>query len=218
MNKPVIVLGAGGHAKVLIQTLLLNDINIIGILDHKDIEMGRKVMGISIIGTDDSVLRYSTQDILLVNGLGSVKSMVAREKLFAEMKRQGYMFTAVIHPSAIIASDVTFGEGVQIMAGAIVQPGCYVGDNSLINTRVAVDHDCHIGDHVHIAPGATLSGGVSVGSETHIGTGATIIQGIGIGRQCLVAAGSVVIHDVPDGQIVMGVPARSHSIVNCHFS
>jgi UDP-perosamine 4-acetyltransferase len=213
MNKPVIILGAGGHAKVLIQALLLNHISIIGVLDHRDIELGRKVMGIPIIGDDDSVLKYSTQDILLVNGLGSVKSMTARQSLFAKMKRQGYLFTTVIHPSAIIASDVTFGEGVQIMAGAIVQAGCYVGDNSLINTRVAVDHDCHIGDHVHIAPGAILSGNVSVGSETHIGTGATIIQGIGVGHHCLVAAGSVVIHDVPDGKIVMGVPARSHSVV-----
>jgi UDP-perosamine 4-acetyltransferase len=100
------------------------------------------------------------------------------------------------------------GEGVQIMAGTVVQPGSKIGDNTILNTRSSVDHDCEIGAHVHIAPGVTLSGGVRVHDDAHIGAGAVLIQGVEVGASSLVAAGSVVIHAVPANTRVAGMPAR----------
>ena len=126
----------------------------------------------------------------------------------SDLKILGYDFSTVIHPSAVVTSDVILGEGSQGMSGEVIQPGSHIGCNTIINTRASVDHDCIIGDHVHISPGVTLSGGVDIGAGSHIGTGATLIQGISIGCGCLVAAGAVVVKDITDGEMVRGVPAR----------
>lgn len=208
MNLPVIILGAGGHAKVLVEVLLKSGKVIAGIVDPDLTLVGTNILGVPVLGCDEVVNGYSTTDFHLVNGLGSVSVPLKRQQLFDRFKALGYFFATVIHPSAIIASDAVLSEGTQIMAGTVIQPGCRIGINSILNTRASVDHDCIIGDHVHVAPGVTLSGGVSVGSRSHIGTGATVIQGISIGIGCLIAAGSVVTKDVCDGAKVRGVPAR----------
>jgi len=207
-NTPLIILGAGGHAKVLIDALLASSAVIAGIVDPDPALVGTKVLGIPVLGGDDIVNEYPSSEIRLVNGLGSVGHPLRRKQLFDQFKQMGYTFATVVHPSAVIARDVVLGEGVQVMAGAIIQPGCRIGSNVIINTKASIDHDSIIGDHAHIAPGVTLSGTVMVGSTSHIGTGATIIQGISIGTVCLVAAGAVVISDVPDGRTVVGVPAK----------
>jgi sugar O-acyltransferase (sialic acid O-acetyltransferase NeuD family) len=207
MTCPVIILGAGGHARVLIDLLRLQSTELLGatttVIDNND----RELLGVRVIGNDDEVDRYPTGTISLVNGVGSVSISAQRRQIFESFKRKGYRFATAIHPSAVIAADASISEGAQVMAGAIVQSGCHIGANALINTGAVVDHDCRIGDHAHISSGATLSGGVQVGENAHVGAGATVIQGIKIGRNSLVAAGSVVIGDVPDDTIVMGVPA-----------
>lgn len=186
MSLPVIVLGAGGHAKVLIDALLASSVIIVGIVDPNPALAGTKILGVPVLGGDDVVDEIPPSQVQLVNGLGSVGLPANRQQLFARFKEMGYSFATVVHPSAVVASDVVLGEGPQVMAGAVIQPGSKIGLNSIINTRASVDHDCIIGDHVHIAPGVTLSGGVSVGACSHIGTGATVIQGISIGNGCLV--------------------------------
>ena len=208
MSLPVIILGAGGHSKVLIDTLQVSSAVIVGIVDADFALLGAKILGVHVLGGDEVVNEFSISEIHLVNGLGSVGLQSKRQKLFEKFKSAGYKFATIIHPSVAVSSDVVLGEGVQVMAGAVIQPGCQIGINNIINTRVSVDHDCVIGDHVHIAPGATLSGGVTIGAYSHIGTGATIIQGISIGSGCLIAAGAVVTKDVADGARVCGVPAR----------
>lgn len=208
MNKPVLILGAGGHAKVLIEALLQSGATLAGITDPDPDLAGKKLLEVPVLGGDEVVGDFPQTEILLVNGLGSIGVPTARKGLFERFRAMGYRFATVIHPSAIIASDVELGEGVQVMAGAVIQPGCRVGCNTIINTRASVDHDCRIGNNVHIGPGATLSGGVSIDDDTHIGTGATIIQGIEIGSQSVVAAGSVVVKNVDNRTAVMGVPAR----------
>ena len=164
MNRPIIVLGAGGHAKVLIDAMRLTGATIIGIVDADLNLQGNKILGVTVIGNDEVVLQYSHDDILLVTGVGSISLPKLRQALYEKFKNRGYNFASVIHPSAVIASDVMLNEGIQVMAGAVVQPGCVVGCNVIINTRASVDHDCSIGKHVHIAPGVTLSGAVTVGS------------------------------------------------------
>jgi sugar O-acyltransferase (sialic acid O-acetyltransferase NeuD family) len=207
MTHPVIVLGTGGHARVVVATLRLLGVQIIGMTDI-DPAGHKEVFGVPVIGTDDVVLRFQPEEIRLVNGLGSTSLPLLRTRLFDRFKRDGYSFFSLIHPSAIIAADAAWGEGTQIMAGAIIQPGCRIGDNCILNTGVAVDHDCRIGNHVHLAPGVTLSGGVTVGDGVHVGTGAVVIQGIEIGDSCLVGAGAVVIDKVTANTKMVGVPAR----------
>ncbi|MBQ9480388.1 MAG: acetyltransferase [Selenomonadaceae bacterium] len=205
-DKPIIMLGAGGHAKVLLDILIDAGANVLGILD-RDPDVA-PIFDIPIIGTDDDISRYAPAEIDLINGLGSVGVVGVRFKIYQKFKALGYNFRRVTHPQAIISARSILGEGVQIMAGAVINAGTVVGANSIINTRASIDHDCRIDEHVHIAPGCVLSGGVSVGSRTHIGTGSAVIQGINIGRNVLIGAGSVVVNDIPDGATAYGVPAR----------
>ena len=207
-NKPIIVIGAGGHAKVLIDTLIEQKIEILGIVDEEVSKIGSRILGVEVLGDDSYIENYAVDDVLLVNGLGSVALMNLRKKVYDKFKQDGYYFKSVIHPSAIISKNVILAEGVQILAGAVVNTGTSIGDNVIINTRASVDHDCFIGNHVHIAPGSILSGTVSVGDCTHLGTGCTVIQGKTIGNRVLVGAGSLVVKNIKSDMKVLGVPAR----------
>lgn len=205
--KKLIVIGSGGHAKVLIDAIQSMDLPIAGILETQPQYWGQKILGVEILGNDNFLDKVSTQDYLLVNGIGSTGDLKNRKRIFEAFKLKGFTFASVIHPTAWVSKHTQLGEGVQIMAGVVLQPGVAVGDNSIINTNASIDHDSKIGHHVHIAPGTTLSGGVSIGNETHIGSGATIIQGLKIGERALVSAGAVVINDIEDHKFAKGVPA-----------
>ena len=207
----MIVIGAGGHAKVLISILKSLGCEILGITESNIDLYGQTVLNILIRGNDNYVLEQRPESIELVNGLGSVVSTEQRKNIYAKFKSYGYFFSTVVHPSSIVADDVFLGEGVQIMAGAVIQPGCKIGENAIINTGVCIDHDCIVGDHVHLAPGVVLSGTVNIGAKSHIGTSATIIQGLTIGESAIVAAGAVVIRNIPSGVKAMGNPARAYS-------
>lgn len=207
-SRPTIVLGAGGHGRVLIDALRRAGVEILGCTNRTGTAPPNLPAEVAFLGDDEAVLSQAPDQVLLVNGLGSVEVNTRRKDLFARLKARGYAFATVVHPSATIARDVLLGEGTQVMAGAVLQTGCRVGDNTIVNTRASLDHDCCIGAHVHIAPGATLSGAVSVGELAHIGLGANIVQGLSIGAASLVAAGATVIAAVPDEARVAGVPAR----------
>lgn len=208
MKSSVIILGGGGHTKVLIDALHLNGVKIIGITDVDLNLVGRQILGVTIIGKDDIVLESTLKGVELVNGIGSIGLPLNRKGIFERFKNLGFTFAKVIHPSAVIAFDVVVEEGAQIMAGAVVQSGSKIGCNSIINTKASVDHDCIIGNHVHVAPGVTLSGGVKVGNSVHIGTGANIIQNVNIGDNVVIGAGSLVLSDIASDSVVIGVPAE----------
>lgn len=209
--KPFVIIGGGGHARVLVS--LLRELEpskiILGFTDVAAPMADAGIPELNYLGDDVFLTKtHDADSVSLVNGIGSVKDLTLRERLYILFKSRDYSFPPLIHPGAIIAQDVFLGEGCQIMAGAILQPGSRVGNNSIINTGAIIDHDCRIGAHSHIAPGCTISGGVTVGDCSHIGTGATLIQGLTIGQKSLVAAGSVVIRNVKENSIVMGIPAR----------
>ncbi len=208
MSRPVVVLGAGGHAKVVLDILLNQDVRVIGIADYDVTNIGKKILGVPIISNDADVLQYPSQSIYLVNALGSIGSTKARRELFIKFKNQGYNFATVVHSSAMIAADVQMKEGTQVMAGAVIQTGSIIGENSIVNTKASIDHDCLIGCHAHISPGVTVCGGVVVGTGTHIGAGATIIQEIKIGSHCIIGAGSLVIRNVSENKVAFGHPAK----------
>lgn len=211
ISLPVIVLGAGGHAKVLIEALRTSGVIIQGITDKDVARHGKLLMSIPIIGDDEMVQRFTTDSILLVNAVGTTRVASQRRELFERFKMRGYCFATVVHASAVVASDTLLGEGAQIMAGAVLQPGVQIGENTIVNTRATIDHDCIVGNHAHISPGAILCGDVSVADNAYLGAGATIIQGIRVGRNSMVAAGAVVVRDVLDGEVVVGVPGRARA-------
>lgn len=205
--KPLVIIGAGGHARVLLDIALICDYEILGFTLPEKSEV-RDCFGYPVIGTDDEVLKSSSKDFLLVNALGSIGSLERRYEVFRRFHQKGFCFATLIHPSATVAHGVNLGEGVQIMAGSVIQPGCSIGVDSIVNTGCLIDHDCRIGNHVHLAPGVTISGSVGVGDCTHVGTAASVIQGVNIGEWSLVGAGSLVLRDINDRQMVVGVPAK----------
>jgi len=205
MNKPIILIGNGGHASVLTEILLAQKQKIIGFTAPTFAE---NRFGLPYLGTDGVIYNYHSSDIELINALGMVQPSPLREKVYNNFHKVNFQFKSVIHPSAIIARSVQLGQGVQIMAGAIIQTNTTIADNSIINTGALIDHDCQIGPHIHIAPGTKISGDVHIQQGTHVGTGATIIQGIHIGANCLIGAGAVVVKNIASGIKAVGVPAK----------
>lgn len=206
--KPILIIGGGGHAKVLISILKELQYDIIGILEKDEEKVGIHRLDVKVLGTDEMIGQFSPHKVMLVNGIGSISSTFNRADTYERFKKMGFSFLTIIHPKAFIANGVKISEGSQIMAGAIIQTGTKIGVNAIVNTGSIIEHDCLIGDHVHIAPGVVVSGGVKIGARTHIGSSATIIQGINIGINCLIGAGAVVITDVPDNSKAYGVPAK----------
>lgn len=208
MTKPVILLGSGGHARVLLDMLRRLDVEVLGIADPQQ-PAGSDWFGVLVLGDDSVVQDYAAEQIELVNGIGSLPGDSGlRRKLFNQFKVRGYQFCTVVDPRAFVAGDATLAEGVQAMAGVIIQAGTIIAENCIVNSGAIVEHDCRIGREVHIAPGAVLSGGITIGDRAHIGTGASLIQGLNIGADSVIGAGSVVTRDVGSRQIVY--PARSH--------
>lgn len=207
-GRGLILLGAGGHARVLIDAARRLGLRVVGLVDDDPQLAGASLDGVGVLGTIEAVKGYKSDQVLLVNAVGSAGLPVARETVHARGVSVGHGFAKLVHPSATVAASARLHDGTQIMAGAVVGPGAVVGEDVLINTNASVDHDVQVGQHTHIAPGATVCGGVSIGTGCHIGCGATVIQGVRIGAGALVAAGAVVTCDVAAGARVAGVPAK----------
>ena len=210
MEKPIIIIGAGGNARVTLDILLSNRKKILAFTAKGTEE--KDICGIPVINDESVIADFKPEDVSLVNGIGSVASLDLRRYVFEKFKQYGFSFVSVVHPSALIASDVSIGEGTCIGAGVIIECGAHIRENTIINTKVSVGHDSIIASHVHIAPGCTLCGNVSVGSCTHIGADTCVIQGIRIGKKTLIGAGSVVVKDIPDGVKAFGNPARIQDV------
>ena len=204
-NKKTIILGNGGHAAVLTEILLQQNVNILG---YTAPEKEKNPFDLNYLGDDEIILRFKPSDVQLVIGIGMLAPHSLKKKIYERFKSLGFCFNNVIHSAAIVSPYAKLGEGVQIMAGAIIQIGCSIADNTIINTGAIVDHDCQVGKHIHIAPGVKISGAVTIRDNTHIGTGATIIQGISVGENCLIAAGAVVVKDIYNDKVVKGIPAK----------
>lgn len=190
MNKPIIVLGSGGHASVLIETLRLLDKEITGIADP-EIKKGTLIYDdIPVLGTDESVKDYRRDEVYLVNGIGPSPKTIRREQVSKNFQSLGYEFLSIIHPSAIVSTSVNITSGVQIMAKSVIQTGSSVGFCSVINTGGIIDHDCKIGDFSHISPGSILCGGIETGTGVYIGAGSVVLENLSLGDNSLVAAGT----------------------------
>lgn len=209
MNKTVII-GAGGHARVVLDALMNSEAppEIVGFIDLPG-RVGAKVDGYEVIGTErDLPGLIDTGVSHAIVGLGSLGESKNRKRIYNLLKDLGFSITNALHRRSVISGNAWLGQGIAVMAGAIINTGAKIGNNSIVNTGAIIEHDCVIGDHAHIAPGATLSGGVKIGEGAHIGTNATIIQGVSVGSSAVIGAGAVVIRDVGIGDTIIGNPGR----------
>jgi UDP-perosamine 4-acetyltransferase len=207
MNElPLIVLGGGGHAKVIIDTALNLGIKILGLTDEDVTKHGKKILGVSILGNDAWVKKNCSPDqVCLISGHGDIR---LSQRLYEYFSAQGFNFVTLLHPSAVIGREVKIADGTAIMAGVIIQPSVNIGANVIVNTGAKIDHDSTIGSHTHIAPGAVLSGGAQIGESTMVGCGTHIIESIKIGNKVTIAAGAVVISNIGNNKKVRGIPAE----------
>lgn len=209
MIEPLVLLGAGGHAKVLIEVIRCAGLRLVACAALESERPDYLPKEADYFSSEADLSAYTPGEVLLVNGLGSVRAPDRRARLYRDWKARGYRFATLVHPSAVVALGVALGEGCQVMAGAVIQPAVRVGENCIINTCASVDHDCRIGAHSHIAPGAVLSGDVRIGERVHVGVGAVVIQGVEIGPGSVVGAGAAVIANVDAGTVMIGVPAQA---------
>lgn len=203
-TRPHILLGAGGHARVVLGLAQALGWPVSGVCDPGLEQAGvTDWQGCAVLGDDTYLDAADPSGVLLLNGIGLMPARGSDLRLHTRLHHRwgavGFVFPACVHPAAWVAPDVVLAAGVQIMAGAVVQPGCTIGAGSIINTGAIVDHDCNIGQQVHIAPGATLCGDITIDDDTFVGAGATVINGLSIGKGAILAAGAVQIIDMSDG-------------------
>lgn len=200
-DRPLILLGAGGHAKVSLALALACGRRVVGVCAPELAAAGFPTWrDLPVLGDDAALERLDPDTTGLLNGIGQLVGSQSRQDVFQRLRGRGFRFPALVHPSAWVDGSCRLEEGVQIMAGAVLQPDVRIGENCIINTRAGIDHDCCIGNHVHIAPGATLCGAVRVADGAFVGSGATVIQGLTIGAGAVVAAGAVLVRDLAAGQ------------------
>jgi sugar O-acyltransferase (sialic acid O-acetyltransferase NeuD family) len=191
MQSEYIIIGASGHAKVIIEIIEAMNGRIKAIQDKNPAVT-------SLVGYP--VHTDMPLDALLIIAIGN---NAIRKKIAIELQNE---FATAIHPRANISTRSSVFPGTVIMAGATVNSETRIGRHCIVNTNASIDHDCVLEDFVHISPNASLAGNVSVGEGAHIGIGSTVIQGVNIGKWAIVGAGSVIIKDVPDYAVVVGVP------------
>jgi UDP-perosamine 4-acetyltransferase len=203
------MLGAGGHARVLVALAHAVGHSILGVCDPALAADGiTRWEDLDVLGDDDALDRLPPEGVALVMGVGQLAKGTLRERLYIAWRTRGYDFPALVHPTAWIAPGVVLGVGVQVMAGVVIQPGCAIGENSIVNTRAGIDHDCIVGRNVHVAPGATMCGDVTVEDGAFIGAGATVLQGLRIGSRAVVGAGVTLVQDIKPKAVIIGAGNR----------
>ncbi len=203
-QKPLRLIGAGGHGRVVLALAKAAGREIVGVYDPLLVGQGCAIWnGVSVLGGNAELEAAPPETFDLANGVGQLVGSDVRRRLHEHFKQLGFRFATLVHPAAWVADGVDMADGVQIMAGAIVQPGCSIGEGSVINTLAGVDHDCTIGRHVHVAPGATLCGTVDIADGAFVGAGAVVIQNRRVGTGAVIAAGATAARDVAPGHILM---------------
>ncbi|NYT39221.1 acetyltransferase [Sphingomonas sp. R-74633] len=202
------IIGAGGHAVVVADALQAGGSRVECFLETDPAKVGAHIFGIAIVQEGDFRGRVTAGEVLLVNGIGGVRSTAIRRRAQEAFERDGWRFVGVRHPSAIVSEHAEIEETAQLLAGSVVQPGAQVGRGCIVNTRSVVEHDCQVGDWSHIAPAAVLCGDVILKDGCHIGASATVLQGRSLGPETVVGAGAVVTRDFEGYGTLTGVPAR----------
>ncbi|HZJ08820.1 MAG TPA: acetyltransferase [Trueperaceae bacterium] len=202
---PLWIIGAGGHAKVVLATARALGLTVAGLLEDRVERHGSFLMGVQIVG-DDSALPPAAPCVIAIG------DQQARKRLASGAADRRYV--TLLHPQSVIADGVGVAEGTVVLAGAVVQVDADIGRHVIVNTGAIVEHDCVLADLVQVASGAVLTGAVAVGEGAFIGAGAVVLPKVRIGAWSVIGAGAVVTRDVPEGATVIGVPARPRSGAN----
>lgn len=197
----VVVIGAGGHGKVVVSLLQELGYRVSEILDDDKTKWGSHILSTPIDGPVDKLKEMPRISALLAIGDNQTRLKVAERYPHAQ-------WLTAIHPKAWVHRSVAISEGTVVFAGSIVQPDTIIGSHCIINTGVTIDHDCRIDDGVHLAPGCHLAGSVHVGRSSFLGIGVSVIPNRKIGKRTIVGAGAAVVKDLPDEVVAVGVPAR----------
>ncbi len=201
MNKQVIIIGAGGHGKVVADIIEKSGDKVYGFLD--DNLTAKEFCGFPVLGSVCEYKKYADNaQFVIAIGNADVRHDITQKLGKAKI------YTA-IHPAAVISEIATaVGEGTVIMANAVVNPSAHIGKHCIINTSAVVEHDNYIGDFSHISVGAKLGGTVAIGAHTWVGIGATVSNNVTVCDHCVIGAGAVVIHNIKESGTYVGVPAR----------
>lgn len=211
MSAPVIIVGAGGHARVVADALLAGGTRVLGFTEADPDLVGTEVFGLPVLGNDTVLMRYKPDEVMLVNGIGGVgrrESASTRRSTQSRLVERGWRFASVVHADAIVSPNAHLGNGVHVLARAVVQPGAFIGEGCIVNTGAIAEHDVVLGAFTHLAPGAVVCGEVEVGEDSHIGANAVVRQGLRLGASTVVGAGAAVIRDCAGLCLLVGVPAR----------
>ncbi|EIE5008330.1 acetyltransferase [Salmonella enterica] len=200
MSKPLIIIGGGGHASVLVAILKKQHRDILAIISPDDISGRASIADLPHLCDDEEIVRFATEDVELVNAIGVVPGSSLRRKVSEYFLSKGYRFATVISEDATVSDFAVIHNGAQILTRAIIQPGVIIGSHSIINTAAVIEHDCRIGSYNFIAPGATLCGDVLTRDNVFIGAGATIVPGIHLDKSAFVAAGAVLVNSLGAGE------------------
>ena len=193
----MILYGASGHAKVVLDICLNSNESIVCIID--DDTDKKMLLGYPVVNQFNGE-NFSNEKMIISIGNNKI-----RKKLASSLSIE---FGKAIHPRSIIDTTVRVGKGTVVMANAVINSSTIIGKHCIINTSASVDHDCFVDDFAHISPNATLCGGVVVGEGAHVGAGAVILPNVKIGEWCVIGAGSVVLKDVENNSIVVGNPGK----------
>ena len=205
MSSEIVILGAGGHAKVVHECILAEGrAKPIAFTDTSG-QLGLTMFGLPIVA-EGFLHTEEGRRALFIIGFGG--NLMARKAAFEFLTGSGRSAHTVIHPSAILSSSVSIGEGTVVFPRVIVNPDTKIGLNVILNSGCIVEHDCVVGDHTHIAPGAILTGGVAIGECTLVGAGSVVLPGCRVGSNSIVGSGAVVTRDIGDGVVAVGNPAR----------
>lgn len=202
MQNKVILIGGGGHAKVVAECVRSCGGIIAGILDD-GLMQGTTILDMEVLGKTADFMKYrDTCSFLIAIGNNAV-----RKKIAAQMEPYVNWFTA-IHKTAVVSAYAQLGAGTVVMPGAVINAGAVTGTHCIVNTCSVVEHDNILGDFVHISPSAALGGTVAVGELTHIGIGSVVRNNIQICSECVVGAGAVVVKNLEEAGIYVGIPAE----------
>lgn len=203
MNKnQVIIIGAGGHAKVVLSTLLSAGHTVKGFVDDRANLVGQLICGYPVIGQLNHLESTSISNPIIF-GIGDNK---LRKNIYTRLTHLNWI--KVIHPQSVVHSSVQIGIGTVIFAGSVIQPDTIIGEHTIVNTATSIDHDCRIDNFVHIAPGTHLAGNVSIGEGAFLGIGCCAIPGVEVGPWSILGAGSVITAKIEAHHYAKGVPAK----------